>query len=159
MEIHRAVKFASEIFCRWYLQYWWNWFIFSCYAGWFPNLQTHNSTGSKEVMDRVTVLFCSTKPWCFNRISMENLSVLYCANKHVWMTFEMFMERLLFWTWNNNIYQGKLYWLLTPIQHTLSQILCKISNLNFWLLSPHPWYSQQTWESYKNWRPYIKQSW
>jgi hypothetical protein len=129
------------------------------YDGWFPKLQTHNSTGSKEVMDRVTVLSCFTKPWFFNRISMENSPVLYCTNKHVWMTIEMFMEWILFWAWNNNVYQQKLYWLLTPIQHTLGQILWKISNLNFWLPSPHPWSSQQTCESYKNWRPYIKQSW
>jgi hypothetical protein len=56
-------------------------------------------------MDRVTVLCCShlsgtdkrkllvteerAKLKCFKGFGMESLPVLYCANKHAWMTSEI----------------------------------------------------------------------
>ncbi|XP_028677229.1 tigger transposable element-derived protein 4-like [Erpetoichthys calabaricus] len=70
-------------------------------------------SGSKKVMDRVTVLCCSNmsgtdkrkllvigksaKPRCFKGLKMDSLPVVYRASRNAWMTSELFKEWLKDW--------------------------------------------------------------
>jgi hypothetical protein len=69
--------------------------------------------GLKKGVIPITVLCCSNisgtdeqrllitgkraKPRCFKRISVDSLSVLYCANKNVWVSSEIFKKWVMSW--------------------------------------------------------------